>query len=46
MGLHLEERIMQDIEAKVVEVLGYVIQDQDLGMDSDSMMDQDCQDCD
>jgi hypothetical protein len=37
---------MQDIEAKVVEILGYVIQDQDLGTDNELMADQDCMDCD
>jgi hypothetical protein len=37
---------MQDLEVRVIEELGYVVQDHDLGMDSDMMIDQDCQDCD
>lgn len=40
------EKIMQDIEERVIEELGYVIEDRDLGMDNDMMIDQDCYDCD
>ena len=37
---------MKNFEEKVVEEFGYVIQDNDLEMDSDLITNEDCQDCD
>lgn len=37
---------MSDIEAKVIESFGDVIQEEDLGMDSNLVTNEDCMDCD
>ncbi len=36
---------MSDIEEKVIELLGDVIQEEDIDMDDSLMTNQDCQDC-